>query len=56
MPVQLTDLNIRVAITTKKMIFKNNEDLESIGISPNVDLKYANENDWLKIILEHMEK
>jgi hypothetical protein len=56
MPVQLTDLNIQVAITTKKMIFKNNEDFESIGISPNVDLKYTNENDWLKIILEQIEK
>ena len=56
MPVQLTDLNIRVAITTKKMIFKNNEDFESIGISPDVDLKYATENEWLKIILELMEK
>lgn len=56
MPVPLTDLNIWVAITTKKMIFKNNEDFESIGISPDIDLKYTNENEWLKIILEQMEK
>lgn len=56
MPLKLTDLNIRVAITTKKMIFKNNEDFESIGISPNVDLKFTNENDWLNIILEQIEK
>jgi C-terminal processing protease CtpA/Prc len=55
MPVQLTDLHIWVAITTKKMIFKNNKDFESIGISPDIDLMYANENEWLKIILEQME-
>lgn len=56
MPVQLTDLNIWVAITTKKMIFRNNEDLESIGVYPDIDLKYSNETEWLKIILEQMEK
>jgi hypothetical protein len=56
MPVELTDLNIWVAITTKKMVFKSNEDVESIGISPDKDLKYTNENNWLKIILEQMEK
>ena len=38
------------------MIFKNNEDFESIGISPDVHLKYTNENEWLKIILEQMER
>jgi C-terminal processing protease CtpA/Prc len=56
MPVELPDLNIWVAITTKKMVFKSNEDFESIGISPDKDLKYTNENEWLKIILEQIEK
>lgn len=56
MPLELYDLKIWVAITTKKMIFKSNEDFESIGISPDKDLKYTNENEWLKIILEQMEK
>jgi hypothetical protein len=56
MPMDLPELNIWVAITTKKMIFKNNEDFESIGISPDIDLKYINENEWLKFILEQMEK
>lgn len=56
MPVELPDLNIWVAITTKKMIFKSNEDFESIGISPDKDLNYTNENEWLKIILKQMEK
>lgn len=56
MPMDLPELNIWVAITTKKMIFKNNEDFESIGISPDIDLKYANENEWLNIVLEQIEK
>jgi hypothetical protein len=56
LPVELPDLNIWVAITTKKMVFKSNEDFESIGISPDKDLKYTNENEWLKIILEQIEK
>lgn len=55
-PVQLPELHIWVAITTKKMIFRNNEDFESIGISPEIDLKYANENEWLKITLEQIER
>ncbi len=56
MPVALPELNIRIAITTKKMVFKANEDFESIGISPDVDLTYANEKEWLKIVLEQLEK
>ena len=43
-------------ITTKKMIFKNNEDFESIGIAPDYDLTYANENEWLNIVLNHLDK
>lgn len=56
MPLHLPDLNISVAITTKKMIFKNNGDYESIGISPDIDLSIRNENEWLEIILKQMEK
>ena len=56
MPVELPDLTIRVAITTKKMIVKNNEDFESINISPAINLDYVSEKEWLKIILEKMEK
>lgn len=56
MPLHLPELNISVAITTKKMIFKNNEDYESIGILPDIDLTIRNENEWLEIILKQMEK
>jgi hypothetical protein len=56
MPIELSDLNIWVAITTKKMIFKSNEDFECIGISPDIDLIIRNENDWIEIILKQMER
>jgi hypothetical protein len=56
MPLEIPDLNIWVAVTTKKMVFKSNEDFESIGISPDKDLEYTSENEWLKIILGQMEK
>lgn len=56
MPVDLPELNINVAITTKKMIFKNNEDFESIGILPDINLSNINENEWLELILKQMEK
>ena len=55
MPIEISELNIWVAITTKKMIFKQNEDLESIGISPNVDLSTFNEEDWINIVLKNLE-
>lgn len=55
-PVKLPELNIWVALSTKKMIFKNNEDLENIGISPDVDLSPASEKDWLNIVLRQLEK
>jgi hypothetical protein len=54
MPFNLPELNIWVAITAKKMIFKNNEDFESIGIVPEIDLTNENENEWLNIVLEKM--
>ncbi|HLD52407.1 MAG TPA: S41 family peptidase [Sediminibacterium sp.] len=56
MPMDLPELNIWVAITTKKMIFNNNENFESIGISPDIDLKYTNESEWLNIVLKQLEK
>lgn len=56
MPIELPELNIWVAITTKKMIFKNNADFETIGIAPDFDLTHINENEWLKFVLEHIEK
>ncbi len=56
MPFNLPDLNIWVAITTKKMIFQNNENFESIGISPDIDLKNINHDKWLKIVLEQLEE
>lgn len=56
MPFQLPELNITVAITTKKMIFKNKEDFESIGISPDIDLTIRNENEWIELILKQMER
>lgn len=57
-PFSLPELNIWVAITTKKMIFINNdnEELECIGIKPDVVLTPYNENFWFKIILEYLEK
>lgn len=55
-PVELTDLNIWVAMTTKKMIFKNKEDFESTGIAPQMPLTDINENEWIDVVLTHMEK
>lgn len=56
MPEELPDLNIWVAITTKKMIFRHNEDFESIGIAPAVNLADVHEKEWVRIILEKMEE
>ena len=52
----LPELNIWISITTKKMVFKNNEYFESIGISPEVILDNADESDWIKIITNDLEK
>ncbi|MBI1342516.1 MAG: hypothetical protein GC171_06250 [Terrimonas sp.] len=56
MPVKLPGLNIWVAVTTKKMIFKTNDNFESIGISPDIDLTSVNETEWLNIVLKQIEK
>lgn len=56
MPFELPDLGIWIAITTKKSVFKNNEDFESIGIAPDVDLTHSPENDWLEIVIDELEK
>lgn len=56
MPFQLPELNITVAITTKKMVFKNKEDFENIGISPDIDLSNRNENEWIELIQKQMER
>ncbi len=55
MPVEIPELNIWVAITTKKMIFKQNEDFESIGISPNVDLSNSKEENWINAVINDLE-
>ncbi|MDP2388024.1 MAG: S41 family peptidase [Bacteroidota bacterium] len=56
MPFELPELNSWVAITTKKSIFKHNEDFESIGISPDVDLKNSEESNWIEIVVKELEK
>lgn len=56
MPFELPELNSWVAITTRKSIFKHNEDFESIGLSPDVDLKNHEENKWIEIVLKELEK
>lgn len=55
-PIALPELNIWVAMTTKKMVFTTNEDLEGIGIKPGQDLSTINENDWVTKIMELLEK
>lgn len=56
MPIEIPELNIWIVITTKKMIFQQNEDFESIGISPNVDLSSYKEEDWINIVLNNLEE
>ncbi len=55
-PIDLPELNIWVAVTTKKMVFRNGEDLESIGIGPDVYLTHLNEQEWLDQVLDQIEK
>jgi hypothetical protein len=54
--LELHELKIWVAITTKKVIFSGLEDFETIGISPDINLSHSNEEEWLQMILDEMER
>lgn len=55
MPVKLEEIDITVAISTAKMVFKNNEDFESIGIVPDFDLTKEPQNKWIELVVKKLE-
>lgn len=56
MPIHLPDLSISVALTTKKMLFPDNEDFESIGIEPDVNLSEFPPNEWVDRVQMCLER
>ena len=54
--VKMPHLPIEISMPTKKMFFRNNEDYESTGIPPDIQLDPEAENDWVKQVQAHIEK
>jgi Peptidase family S41 len=55
-PIEIPELPIFVSCTTKKMVFFNNQDIESIGIKPDILLNPENENDWIEEAQKYLKK
>jgi hypothetical protein len=49
--VEFPSLNIEVGMTTKKMTFSDNIDIESIGIKPDIIFNKTNEKDWIDKVI-----
>ena len=54
--IELPELPIWVTCTTKKMTFFNGQDIESIGITPNILFDATNENKWIEQVQKYLEQ
>lgn len=54
-PLAIPELGIWVAMTTKKMIFNEAIEIESIGIQPHYDLSNYTEREWIQLLINQLE-
>lgn len=54
--VDVPDLPIFITLTTKKMVFVNGADIESVGIKPDFLLDSENEPNWIKETIKIVEQ
>jgi Peptidase family S41 len=54
LPVQ--GLPVWITMTTKRMVFFNGADIESIGVAPQISLNPEREDEWIKIVQQAVEK
>lgn len=54
--VAIPNLSAWISITQKKMIFYDDSNLEMIGVEPDVKLNPEEEEKWVDIVKEEIEK